>query len=145
MSGTVPVHFVCTYLCLFTQSCPSLCDPVTVACQAPLTMGVFQAKILEWVAMPSSMRSFQLRLWTQASHIAGGFFIVWATRGSLYIHSRSSVNIFRIVIYMKWSLFCDCPSISMLCPSLIPRELTLASLMLWFSIGLDQPIEAPTN
>ena len=26
----------------------------TVACQAPLSMGIFQARILEWVAMPSS-------------------------------------------------------------------------------------------
>ena len=28
--------------------------------------------------------------------------------------------ILELLIYMKWSLFCDCPSISMLCPSLIP-------------------------
>ena len=26
----------------------------TVACQAPMSMGIFQARILEWVAMPSS-------------------------------------------------------------------------------------------
>ena len=30
--------------------------------------------------MPSSRRSSQLRDWTQVSHIAGGFFIVWATK-----------------------------------------------------------------
>ena len=29
----------------------------TVACQAPLSMGTPQARILEWVAMPSSRRS----------------------------------------------------------------------------------------
>ena len=29
----------------------------TVACQAPLTMGILQASILEWVAMPSSRGS----------------------------------------------------------------------------------------
>ena len=29
----------------------------TVAYQAPLSMGIFQARILEWVAMPSSRRS----------------------------------------------------------------------------------------
>ena len=28
--------------------------PWTVACQAPLCMGILQARILEWVAMPSS-------------------------------------------------------------------------------------------
>ena len=26
----------------------------TVVCQAPLSMGILQARILEWVAMPSS-------------------------------------------------------------------------------------------
>ena len=31
--------------------------PWTVACQALLSMGFFQARILEWVAMPSSRRS----------------------------------------------------------------------------------------
>ena len=31
--------------------------PWTVAHQAPLTMGILQARILEWVAMPSSRKS----------------------------------------------------------------------------------------
>ena len=33
----------------------------TVACQAPLSMGLLQLRILEWVAMPSSMGSSQPR------------------------------------------------------------------------------------
>ena len=48
--------------------------------QAPLSMGILQAKTLEWVAMPSSRRSSQPRDRTQVSRIAGGFFTVWATR-----------------------------------------------------------------
>ena len=43
-------------------------------------MGIIQARILEWVAMPSSRGSSQLRDYTQVSHIAGGFFAIWATR-----------------------------------------------------------------
>ena len=35
--------------------------PWTVALQAPLSMGVLQARILEWVAMPSSKGSSQPR------------------------------------------------------------------------------------
>ena len=31
--------------------------PWTVACQASLSMGIFQARIMEWVAMPSSRGS----------------------------------------------------------------------------------------
>ena len=48
-------------LCLVAQSCPTLCDPWTVAHQAPLSMGILQARILEWVAMPSSRGSSQPR------------------------------------------------------------------------------------
>ena len=33
----------------------------TLACQAPLSMGILQARILEWVAMPSSKGSSQPR------------------------------------------------------------------------------------
>ena len=54
--------------------------PWTVAHQTPLSMGILQARILEWVAMPSSRGSSQLRDQTQVSCIAGGFFTVWATR-----------------------------------------------------------------
>ena len=39
---------------LVAQSCLTLCDPWTVACQTPLSVGMLQASILEWVAMSSS-------------------------------------------------------------------------------------------
>ena len=52
----------------------------TVACQAPLSMEFSRQKLLEWVAMPFSRASSQPRDQTQVSHIAGGFFTVWATR-----------------------------------------------------------------
>ena len=52
----------------------------TIALQAPLSMWILQATILEWVARPSSRGSSQPWDWTQVSHTAGGFFTVWATR-----------------------------------------------------------------
>ena len=54
--------------------------PWTVAHQVRLSMGILQARILEWVAMPSSMGSSQPKDQTQVSHIVGGSFTVWATR-----------------------------------------------------------------
>ena len=48
-------------LCLVVQSCPILCDPMNCTHKAPLSMGIVQAGILEWVAMPSSRGSFQPR------------------------------------------------------------------------------------
>ena len=62
-------------------SFPVMCDSLwTVAHQAPLSMGMLQAGILEWVATPSFRGSSQPRDWIQVSHIAGGFFTIWATR-----------------------------------------------------------------
>ena len=51
-------------------------------CSPPgsLSMGVVQARILEWVAISFSRDSFQPRDQTQVSSIAGAFFTDWATR-----------------------------------------------------------------
>ena len=57
--------------------------PGTVAHQAPLSVGILQARILEWVEMPVSRGSSQSRDQTQVSHIAGGFFTIWATKEAL--------------------------------------------------------------
>ena len=53
----------CTHLTVLNPSVMSnsLWPPWTAATQAPLCMGILQARILEWVAMPSSRGSFQLR------------------------------------------------------------------------------------
>ena len=56
----------------------------SVACQASLSMGSLQARILEWVAMPSSRESSQPRDQTQVFCIAGEFFTIGATRETLY-------------------------------------------------------------
>ena len=53
------IYFIHTVLCLVAQTCPILYDPWTLACQAPLSMRILQARILEWVAMPSSRGSSQ--------------------------------------------------------------------------------------
>ena len=45
--------------------------------------GIFQARILEWVAVPFSKGSSQPRDQSQVSHIAGGFFTSWATGEAL--------------------------------------------------------------
>ena len=54
--------------------------PWIAARQAPLSMGILQARILEWVAIPFSRGSSQPREWTQVSHIAGRFFTFWDAR-----------------------------------------------------------------
>ena len=39
-------------------ACLTLCDPMDCSCQAPLSIGILQARILEWVTMPSSRGSY---------------------------------------------------------------------------------------
>ena len=58
------------------KSCLTLCD-FTV-------FGILQDRIVEWVAFPFSRESSQPRDRTQISHIAGGFFTIWATREAQY-------------------------------------------------------------
>ena len=71
---------VCVCMCmLVTQSCLNFATPWTVACQAPLSMAILQARILEWVAMPFSRGSSWPRDWTQVSNIAERFFTIWTT------------------------------------------------------------------
>ena len=57
------------------QSCPSLCGPMDYTVHRTP-----QARILEWVAFPSSRGSSQPRDWTHVSHIACRFFTSWATK-----------------------------------------------------------------
>ena len=67
-------------LCVQSLSCVWPATPWTVARQVPLSMRILQARILEWVDIPSSRGSSQPKDRTQVSLIAGGFFTVWATR-----------------------------------------------------------------
>ena len=55
----------CAVLCLVAQSCPTLCKPMDSSPPGSSVHGILQARILEWVALPSSRRSSQPRFWTQ--------------------------------------------------------------------------------
>ena len=65
-------------LCLVTQSCPTLCNPMVCSPPGSSVHWILQARILEWVAIPFSKRSSQPRDRTQVSCIAGRFFTVLA-------------------------------------------------------------------
>ena len=58
---------------------PPISPPSPVLCCVS-AHGILQARMVEWVAMPSSMESSQPRDQTQVSQIIGRFFTVWATR-----------------------------------------------------------------
>ena len=56
--------------CLITKSCLTLCDPVGYSTPGSSVHGIFQARILEWVAMLSSRGSSQPRDWNNTSCIS---------------------------------------------------------------------------
>ena len=63
----------CMYV-FVAQSCPTLCDPVECSLQGSSFRGIFQARILEWVAISFSRGSSQPRDRTWVSRFAGRFF-----------------------------------------------------------------------
>ena len=59
---------------LVAQSCPTLCNLMDCSPPGSSVHGILQARILEWVAIPSSRGSSQFRDQIQVSHIEGRFF-----------------------------------------------------------------------
>ena len=65
------------------QSCLTLCNPMDCSLPGSTIDGIFQARILEWVAISFFRRSSWPRDWTWVSHmvgIVGRRFTIWATR-----------------------------------------------------------------
>ena len=71
------------YKVLSRSAVSDLCDSMDYSPPGSFVHGIFQARILQWVAMSFSRGSSRLRDWTWVSHIVGRFFIVWATRQAL--------------------------------------------------------------
>ena len=67
---------MCT--CSVTQSCPTLCKPMDYSPPSSSVHEILQARILEWVAMPSSRGSSKPRDQTHNSYIS------WIGRQVLY-------------------------------------------------------------
>ena len=59
------------------QSCLTLCDPVDCSPPDSSVHGILQARILEWVAMPSFRESSQPRDQTFISYICIGSWVLY--------------------------------------------------------------------
>ena len=74
---SLPYRTVCECtVCVQAQSRPTLCDPMDCTLPGSSVHGIFQARILEWIAISFSKRSSQLRDQTCVSCVScfGGFF-----------------------------------------------------------------------
>ena len=74
---------------------PALCDPMDYTVHK-----ILQAWILEWVAVPFSRGSSQLKDQTWVSCIVGRFFTMWATREAQWSENKPQIScdapVFRI-------------------------------------------------
>ena len=94
------------------QLCPTLCNPIDGSPPGSSVHGIFQKRILEWVAISSSRLSSQPRDQTRLSCIAGRFFYHWAIVeaccGSFHIlfflficsHLNTVIGLWRYCYYL---------------------------------------------
>ena len=67
--GYLCYHVFCVHA-KSPQLCPTLRDPVGYSPPGSSVHGILQARVLEWVAMPSSRGSSRPRDWTRVSHVS---------------------------------------------------------------------------
>ena len=84
------------------QSCPTLCDPMDCSPAGSSVHGIFQAWILEWVAVSFSRGSSWPRDRTQVSRIVGRSFTVWATREALCRVKDSVISLWLLLLFQVW-------------------------------------------
>ena len=76
------VHLGCVCVCMCVQSCLTLCNLVGCSPPGSSVHGMSQARILEWVAIPSSRGPFRTRikpLSLVSPALTGGFFTTSTT------------------------------------------------------------------
>ena len=80
---------ISTYM--HAQSCQTLCDSMDCSPPGSSVPGIFQAKILDWVAIPFSRGSSQPRGQTQVSCAAGWFFLMFEPPGKPLSFNMTSI------------------------------------------------------
>ena len=93
---TVPgtcVVLCCVVLCVLVQLCLTLCDPMDCSLPGSSVHEIFQARILEWGAIPFSRGSSPPRDRIRVSCIGRQILNHWATWEALLARSRRSVDV----------------------------------------------------
>ena len=107
------------------QSYSDVCNPMDCSLPGSSVQGIFQARILEWVAMPFSRGSFWPRDWTLV------FYVSCIGRQVLYL-GPNKINIYQGASEShKWKLSLGCH----LSVSLAPSILTHVGRQFWVCIS----------
>ena len=96
---------------LVAQSCLTLCDPIYYSQPGSSVHGIFYARILEWIAIPFSKGSSQLRDRTRVSCIVGRYFTVLATIISIknFQWGKEKRNVNYLAVTSSLVILCTYP------------------------------------
>ena len=118
------LHFLLFLVC---KSCPTLCNPMGYRLPGSSVHGILQARILEWVAIPFSLKSSWLRDWTRISCIGRRILYHWATWEAPW----SAYLLLKTAITICVSVFSLLKSTLFLFQVLLKTLLPLGSLLLF--------------
>ena len=96
---------MCVFVHSITQSCPTLCDPMDLSPPGSSVHEIFQASILEWVAISSSRGSSQLRdqILISCIYCIGRWILFWP---ALWMQLAWGVFIFLLLeVYVIYYTF----------------------------------------
>ena len=127
---------------LVAQSCSTLCNPTECSSPGSSVHGIFQSRILVWVAIHFSKGSSWSMDWTLVSPIAGRFFTIWATGKAQYLiiteWMTSKYYGFTIICIVQYFLKLptdfSVPLKLYFFLSLIPLDCNLGKKVSWFNI-----------
>ena len=75
------------------QLCPTLCNPMGCSPAGSSVHRIFQARVLQWVAISFSRGSFRRSDWTSVSCIVGRHLTIWATRKVSQVKVASPIQL----------------------------------------------------
>ena len=84
---SLPLH----HIGLVAKSCPIICDPMDWSPPGPSVRGIFQAGILEWVAISSPGDLPKPGIEPASPTLAEGFFYHWTTREATYTQTHIQI------------------------------------------------------
>ena len=91
------------------HSCPTLCDPMDFSLPGFSVHGIYQARVLERVAISLSRGSSQPRDQTQVSCTAGRCFTIWATKEAKRIKKLRPHHLSEAMsLFLKYPVYFIC-------------------------------------
>ena len=105
-----PLHPLNLYCCcFFAKLCLTLCDPMYCSSPGSSVHGILQARIVEWLAIPSSRGSSWPRDWTCVCCIGRWILYHWASRVAFQSLRTALISVmllwdvtYFLVYYLGW-------------------------------------------